>query len=448
MEEEIDIKDLLIALWRKKWIIILVTGIFFVLGFILYGRNTTTQETEEVEVEQDVIYTKELDKDYIETDFFLSRGINKELDGTVASYRLAMDESVVANLDQFATSQNFLKKLLEELNLSSDIEEVENLQKSILVRRSRNSDIVRLIISCEKEDTEATMYFSNRILEEIKEKIGILYNISEVIVVDGPRTLNEENIDLLMETLNAESQKNTKTEVVTNSNTIEKTPTSPKKKMILVTAVGFVLACGCIVVVELLNNSVKNSRQLEAATNLKTLVRIPKTDLDISNQLEVLRVSMNHPKSVLVTSPEERDGKSFIALNLAKTYARIGKKTILIHAERLLKEEIEKIDEEENIKNLTTLLSYEDAPSLLQLDDSQIKERIEKLEKTYDMVIIDSKNVLESANTLRLSKFVEATILVSSERKTKLENCARAKNIIEDMGGKIVGNVFNNSIEK
>ena len=39
MEQEIDIKDLILALWRRKLIILIVTIISFVIGFLLFGKS-------------------------------------------------------------------------------------------------------------------------------------------------------------------------------------------------------------------------------------------------------------------------------------------------------------------------------------------------------------------------------------------------------------------------
>ena len=40
MEQELDVKDLIFSLWRKKYIILLVTIISFIIGFLLFGRSS------------------------------------------------------------------------------------------------------------------------------------------------------------------------------------------------------------------------------------------------------------------------------------------------------------------------------------------------------------------------------------------------------------------------
>ena len=77
-----------------------------------------------------------------------------------------------------------------------------------------------------------------------------------------------------------------------------------------------------------------------------------------------------------------------------------------------------------------------------------MKDTLKLLENLYDVVIIDSDNALESANTLVISKLVKGAILVVSERQTNSMNIIKAKNNIQDVGGIIIGTVYNNSIKK
>jgi MinD-like ATPase involved in chromosome partitioning or flagellar assembly len=74
-----------------------------------------------------------------------------------------------------------------------------------------------------------------------------------------------------------------------------------------------------------------------------------------------------------------------------------------------------------------------------------MQETLSTLERLYDVIIIDSENVVESANTLAIAKIAKYSILVSCERKTKIADIIKAKNNIEDLGGNVIGNVLNKS---
>lgn len=440
MEEEIDIKELLLALWRRKIIIIIVTCLFFVIGVCLYGR-TIIKKTDSKIVANEEELKENVDNCYVETDFMLSRGTNKELDGVTSTYKLTIDAGVITNLNRFATSTSFLQNALNQLSLVPKID-INDIKDNIIVFRNETSDIITLVVV--NEDEEVAAKISNAILIELTNKISKLYGIEELIIIDGPKRLEQEEIE--------ELEDRTKNNNLHEEDEKEKTdsetkPSGSKKKVVLVTAAGFVLACGVIIVIELLDDSVRNEKQLESVTHIKTLVRVPNTNSDVSDKIEILRVSLESYHTILVTSPEKQDGKSFVAKNLAKSFAKLGKKTLLIDAKALLNDNIEEISESSD-KNLSILVSSKDNRSATVLSELDIENRVNRLKEIYEIVIIDSESALEDGNTLAVAKTIKDVIIVTSERKTKVENVVRTKKYIENINGNIIGNVLNKSIEK
>ena len=457
MEEEIDIKDLMLAIWRKKWIILSVTIIFFVIGLIYYIKNNETEDklfgSENTELSN---------INYVETDFVFASPNQNENMINQYTYKVTIDSSVISNLNAFATSKSFLKSVLQELDVDEKID-IKDVQAGINIFGSENSDIMTLVVAL--EDKDVAQKISNKILNELTNKINKVYKIEEIITVNGPTLLDKEGIEEVKNEIkkSINIDENNKT-----SNKEDETFGSLKKKVILITIVGFVLACGVVVMEELFDGTVKDEEILEKATNSKTLAKIPKNSNDIDNKFNILRVNVNECKTILVTSPEKMDGKSFVANNLAKAFARLGKKVVLVDLEKNSSELIKKFDgrglvdylrSKENFvekyivetteKNLSVLLSGKDLTNQTELLDSdKMKETLEILGRLYDVIIIDSSNVLESANTLTIAKKIKYTILVVSERKTSLKNVIKAKNNIEDIGGIIIGNVFCSSIKK
>ena len=78
------------------------------------------------------------------------------------------------------------------------------------------------------------------------------------------------------------------------------------------------------------------------------------------------------------------------------------------------------------------------------LEAPKMDETLAMLERLYDVIIIDSENVVDSANTLAVAKIAKYSILVCKNGKTKIPNLIIAKNNIEDVGGNVVGTVLNN----
>lgn len=435
MEEEIDINDLIVALWRKKILILIVTLVFFVIGVGLYYKNNKTDENINSNTKIDIMEENIDNGYYIESEFIFSKMVYKEFDGSLKISKLNIDSNIITILNTFAKSDNFLKNVFNELDINNI--EIKDFKNNIVIVNAEKGDILTLVVIY--DDKEKAIEISNKIMVEIKDKLTKLYDVGNIELIDGPKELDEDEVQVLFKKINSIEENS---DEIKN---VEKTK-SPKKKIILVTAVGFVCVCGCIVVAELFNKSVKDIEQLEKATRSKTLVTIPKTNFDLSDKFNLLRVNLNNYKTVLVTSPENNDGKSFVSMNLAKSFAKSDKKTLIINSNYLFGNKFEKDLKVSDINNLT--IAKIDSSENSETNDSIIEKRLKELEEIYDVIIVDSDNILESAKTLTIAKLVKNAVLVIAERKTKLENCIRAKNNIEDIGGNVIGNVLNKTIKK
>ena len=110
MEDELDIRDLISALWRKKWIILIVTIISLIFAIIISGKKV------------DIITTNSNDKKnkkitYVESNFMFSRTKKSILvdDVSGTADRLVINEGVVTSLRKLATSRDFLKQAITNL---------------------------------------------------------------------------------------------------------------------------------------------------------------------------------------------------------------------------------------------------------------------------------------------------------------------------------------------
>ena len=123
MEEELDIRDLISALWRKKWLILIVTIISLIFAIIISGKKV------------DIITTNSNDKKdekitYVESNFMFSRAKKSVLiDNTSGTAdRLVINEGVVTSLKKLATSRDFLKQAITNLGFleTTDISELQS----------------------------------------------------------------------------------------------------------------------------------------------------------------------------------------------------------------------------------------------------------------------------------------------------------------------------------
>ena len=183
-------------------------------------------------------------------------------------------------------------------------------------------------------------------------------------------------------------------------------------------------------------------------------------------------------KTLLVTSTMPGEGKSWVAANLAITFAQAGKKVLIIDADMRkgrqhtmfnvenrmgLSNFLSGIDEMGRNENLD-VLKYVKAteiqnlylipagnippnPSELLLS-SNTRELMDKLRTMYDIIIIDCAPVLGLNDALVMTKLSDVNIVVVSKRKTKLDSLEQVKKNFEKVGAKINGVILNKVKQK
>ena len=174
--------------------------------------------------------------------------------------------------------------------------------------------------------------------------------------------------------------------------------------------------------------------------------------------------------SILFTSTQAGDGKSWIAANLALTFAQAGKKVILVDTD-MRRGRQHTIFELANNKGLSNylILSVKDSqdylaeyiqPTLIDnlyvitagvvppnpselLTSTKMVNLIKTLEQMADIVIFDSTPSTMVTDALAISRYVGSTLIVASHKKTKMEVLKQIKKNIENVGGKVSGVILN-----
>ena len=179
-------------------------------------------------------------------------------------------------------------------------------------------------------------------------------------------------------------------------------------------------------------------------------------------------------KTILVTSTFPGEGKSWVASNLAVTFAQAGKKVVLIDADMRkgrqynifgispipgLSNYLSGIDIDDEERDVTDIADYvQDTevdnlfvmpagnippnPSEL-LISPQMVDLLEQLKDLCDIVIIDGTPNELVTDSLILTRLVDSTIIVTACKQTKKDNLRRAIQNIQNVGGKIAGVVVN-----
>ncbi len=236
------------------------------------------------------------------------------------------------------------------------------------------------------------------------------------------------------------------------------TPVKPKKKLIVVLAalLGMMISCGIAFLLEMLNNTIRNTRDVEDKLNLPVLGVLPKLtskqlkDTTVDNlflnkkehgfgeAVRTIRTSVNltamakDHRLFAITSTMPGEGKSSTASNLALSLGQLGK-TLLIDCD--LRRPV--IGKNFNIKGgsagLANLLAGTaiTADCIHHADDIDVipcgmlppnpqellasdkfTQLIEELKQHYDYVILDCPPVQSVSDALMVSRLCDGMLYV------------------------------------
>ncbi len=239
-------------------------------------------------------------------------------------------------------------------------------------------------------------------------------------------------------------------------------PIAPRKLVITCAAalIGFILPFIVFYFVSLLNMGVRGRKDIEAYTTIPVIGEIPhiKGDFDesqivvenqnndaVSEAFRILRFNMNFANKdarvIMFTSTMSGEGKTFISRNFAYTLSLLGKHVVLIDAD-IRKRTQSKLYGVSRREGLTSYLSgsVEDPfeliirgsekgsvdvipagfvppnPAELLMSD-RLEKLIEKLQETYDYVIVDNVPAQAVADAGIVNRVADLTIYVVRDRK-------------------------------
>lgn len=177
-------------------------------------------------------------------------------------------------------------------------------------------------------------------------------------------------------------------------------------------------------------------------------------------------------KTLLITSTFPSEGKSWVASNLAVTFAQAGNKVILIDADMRkgrqytifgvsprpgLSNYLSGIDAENpdeidlsryiqktEVENLLIMTAGNIPPNPSELLVSpQMNKLLEDLKEVCDIVIIDGTPCELVTDSIILSRIVDSTVIVTAYKETKKDNLEKIIRNIQNVGGHLAGVVVN-----
>jgi capsular exopolysaccharide synthesis family protein len=260
-------------------------------------------------------------------------------------------------------------------------------------------------------------------------------------------------------------------------------PVQPNKPLNIALGIiiGLVVGIGLAFFIEYLDTSVKTIDDVERSLQSPVLGVIPQnvgllidegTESPHAEAYRVLRTNLLFSRkddklnTVAIVSAGAGEGKSTTVFNLASVFAQSGQRVLMVDSD-LRRPTLHKMLKITNSVGLTNYLLKQNtleeviqtttlptmdfmasgklpSSSLGILSSAQMKDLIGELKQRYDFVFFDSPPIMGVSDASILASEVDMTMQIIQYRRYPQPMNIRAKQLIEKVGGNLVGIVLNN----
>lgn len=384
-----------------------------------------------------------------------SNNLNNE-SNSVTQTEVTLNTNLISTYGKILKSNNVLGKVISNLNLEMTEEE---LYKNIKIEEIEDTQIIQIgVINTDAVEAQKIAEELNKVfIEEIKQ----IYKMDNINIVDKASLESEPyNINHL-------------------------------RDIFIFFSVGIIFSAIMISVIFIFDTTIKIEQDIEEFVGLSVIGAIPKnkgknnqelvvqsnSKSIISEALKTIRTNISfsqindEPKSILFTSCNSGEGKSWLASNMAVAYAQSNKNVIIVDADmrkgrqdkifnvdnaRGLSGCLREIKDENDFKTLEKYIKETEVPKVHIITigaippnpselllSGKMEELINMLKCVYDVVIIDGTPCNLVSDSIPVSRIVDTTILVTESRKTKIEDLRNVVKSIKNAQGNIIGAVLN-----
>jgi polysaccharide biosynthesis transport protein len=270
--------------------------------------------------------------------------------------------------------------------------------------------------------------------------------------------------------------------VSNNMNVVERgqpnmVPVSQRGKIfvLLIGIAGMVIGSGIVIAGEILNPKVKSVEEIQSSFNVPALGFLPSANDfslgQIRESYNVLRTEllfrrdMHQHRSVMITSSLPQEGKTTVTMNLAKTLAAAGDKTVVLDFD-LRKARLRSLmssgsqngdtvfspveglnlrlepTETKTLHLIVPATLPQNPPSLLS--QPEIRDLIEHLRSRYDWVLIDTPPVASVTDPVIIASLVDTVLFVIKYNFVDKRLVKNSIGALAKVNADIMGGVLNN----
>ncbi|WP_309400672.1 GumC family protein [Cerasicoccus maritimus] len=328
------------------------------------------------------------------------------------------------------------------------------------------------------------------------DELRIVYNAMRR-EVDSDRSLYQQILSRMNETTISAQLDNTNIRVLDDA-APSSWAFSPNRNDIITKSIGlfFIVALGVPILLELVNNRLHGYWDVQVYLERELLGEVPRSNrIDPEKLPYAIRDDMNDslseafrvlygqitmlserefPKSILVTSTIPGEGKSTLVSNLAFTFAKHGKKVLLIDFDlrRPVLHRFYKLDNEKGFLNWwNTKKEVQDSIPLktnselgiVQLEENmwmlpasgtsknatemlsqpRFEELLFQLKKEFDLVLLDTPPAGIFVETLQLGEVVDEVVYVSRQNAVNRNKAKRVLQDFDKVGVNVLGVILN-----
>lgn len=286
------------------------------------------------------------------------------------------------------------------------------------------------------------------------------------------------------------------------------TPIAPRRLSTVLAALllSTLFGAGLALVLEYLDDTIRNTEEVEKYLGLPALAAIPtidstqrrrlllvganeesdsRTDSELLIHLDprsslaeayrqlrtsiLLSTAGHAPKSLLITSSLPSEGKTTTAINTAISLAQTGAKVLIIDAD-MRRPRLHSVFNVSNAEGLSTILSSElngnEILDVIQKEETtklyllpsgpvppnpaeligseQMAKLLGLLQNNFTHVVVDSPPIASFTDGVLIASMVDGVILVVNSGKSSRQIVRRSRQLLQDIGAKIFGVVLNN----
>lgn len=230
--EELDLKKIFDLFWEKKFFIIAVVIIFAMLG-VIYTIGFVTPEYKS---STRMVLTQATDSSSTE-----------ESSGTITSTDLTLNSKLIATYSELITSNQVLEEVVSNLGIEGL--EASDIKQNVSITNVEDSDVIEITVT--NENPVVAAQIADEVAEVFIQKIAAeIYNINNVHIVDEAKV----------------------SETPYNVNHV--------RDILIFVVIGMVIAVAYILIVSILDTTIKSAEDIEKAVGLPVLASIPVYEFD------------------------------------------------------------------------------------------------------------------------------------------------------------------------